>query len=35
MVIGVVLWGVTSGVQRYILHEDVQSDPTRLDASQP
>ena len=35
MVIGVVLWGVTSGVQRYILHEDVQSDPTKLDASQP
>jgi amino acid transporter len=32
MVIGVVLWGVTSGVQRYVLHEDVASDPTKLDA---
>ena len=34
-VIGVGLWLVTRAVQRYVLHEDVESDPSRLDASTP
>jgi basic amino acid/polyamine antiporter, APA family len=34
-VIGVGLWLVTRGVQRYVLHEDVEPDPSRLDASTP
>jgi amino acid transporter len=31
-VIGVVLWVVTSAVQRYVLHEDVEPDPSALEA---
>ena len=34
-VIGVGLWVVTFAVQRYVLHEDVQPDPERLDAPAP
>ncbi len=34
-VIGVGLWLVTRAVQRYVLHEDVDPDPSRLDASTP
>jgi amino acid transporter len=32
MVIGVVLWGITSGVQRYVLKEQVEPDPAQLEA---
>ena len=32
MVIGVVLWGITSGVQRYVLKEPVEPDPVKLEA---
>ena len=35
MVIGVVLWGLTSGVQRYVLHERVDPDPALVDAREP
>ena len=33
--IGVVLWSLTTAVQRYVLHEDVEPDPARLDAPAP
>ena len=35
MVIGVVLWAVTSGLQRFVLHERVEPDPERLERSAP
>jgi amino acid transporter len=34
-VIGVGLWVVTFAVQRYVLHEDVEPDPERLEAPTP
>ena len=34
-VIGVGLWAVTSAVQRYVLHEDVEPDPSALEAPRP
>jgi basic amino acid/polyamine antiporter, APA family len=35
MVIGIALWAVTSGVQRFVLHERVEPDPGRLDSPTP
>jgi len=35
MVIGVVLWAVTYGVQHYVLHEDVDPDPERMSSAAP
>ena len=34
-VIGVGLWAVTAAVQRYVLHEDVEPDPSALEAPTP
>ena len=34
-VIGVGLWAVTSAVQRYVLHEDVEPDPSAVEAPRP
>ena len=34
-VIGVGLWVVTFAVQRYVLHEDVEPDPARMEAPAP
>ena len=35
MVIGIGLWAVTSGVQRFVLHERVVHDPARLQSPAP
>ena len=35
MVVGVALWAVTAGVQRFVLHERVEPDPERLERTTP